>query len=48
VLRDILNGERNDLRDISEAELAIEPIAAEGEGTAPAEPPPDGSLRATG
>jgi uncharacterized protein (TIGR00159 family) len=48
VLRDILNGERNDLRDIPEAELAIEPIAAEGEGTAPAEPPPDGSLRATG
>jgi uncharacterized protein (TIGR00159 family) len=51
VLRDILNGERNHLRDIPSSELAIEPIPAEGaaEPAAPAESPAaDGSLRAAG
>ena len=43
VLRDILNGERRDLRDIPATELAVEPIPVE------AEPPaPDASLRAAG
>jgi len=43
LLRDILNGERRDLRDIPDTELAVEPIVVE-----PAEPEADGSLRAAG
>jgi uncharacterized protein (TIGR00159 family) len=43
VLRDILNGERRDLRDIPATELAVEPIPAEV-----VEPAPDASLRAAG
>ena len=43
VLRDILNGERRNLLDIPDAELAVEAIAAE-----PAEPAADGSLRVAG
>jgi hypothetical protein len=42
LLRDILNGERRDLLDIPDADLAVEPITAE-----PAEPE-DGSLRVAG
>jgi diadenylate cyclase len=47
VLRDILNGERNHLRDIPATELAIEPILTEPAAPA-AEEPADGSLRAAG
>jgi uncharacterized protein (TIGR00159 family) len=48
VLRDILNGERNHLRDIPATELAIEPIPAEAPAPA-AEPAADASsLRAAG
>jgi uncharacterized protein (TIGR00159 family) len=43
LLRDILNGERRNLLDIPDTELAVEPIAAE-----PAEPAADGSLRVAG
>src|SRR4030095_16547219 len=42
VLRDILNGERNHLRDIPATELAIEPIIADTADTDD-EPPPHGS-----
>src|SRR4030095_15384393 len=45
VLRDILNGERNHLRDIPATERAIEPILAETRARAAA-PPAHGSLRA--
>jgi uncharacterized protein (TIGR00159 family) len=47
VLRDILNGERDHLRDIPATELAIEPILAEEPATAE-QPAQDGSLRAAG
>jgi diadenylate cyclase len=43
LLRDILNGERRNLLDIPDAELAVEAIPAE-----PAEPAADGSLRIAG
>jgi uncharacterized protein (TIGR00159 family) len=43
LLRDILNGERRDLLDIPDADLAVEPLVSE-----PSEPTPDGSLRAAG
>jgi hypothetical protein len=43
LLRDILNGERRNLLDIPDTELAVEPIVAE-----PAEPAADGSLRVAG
>jgi len=42
-LRDILNGERNHLRDIPATELSIEPIARDGDHEAT-----DGSLRIAG
>jgi uncharacterized protein (TIGR00159 family) len=43
VLRDILNGERRDLRDIPATELAVEPLPDES-----GEPATDASLRAAG
>jgi len=43
VLRDILNGERRDLRDIPATELSVEPIPAEV-----GEPAPDATLRVAG
>ncbi len=43
VLRDILNGERSDLREIPDTELAVEPVAAEEPESAA-----DASLRAAG
>jgi uncharacterized protein (TIGR00159 family) len=43
VLRDILNGERRDLRDIPATELSVEPLPAETP-----EPSPDAGLRAAG
>jgi uncharacterized protein (TIGR00159 family) len=44
VLRDILNGERRDLRDIPATELAVEPLPDEKSG----EPAGDAELRAAG
>ncbi len=46
VLRDILSGERRDLRDIPDTELAIEPLPAVTDEAAP--PAQDSSLRAAG
>ncbi|HKA15136.1 MAG TPA: diadenylate cyclase CdaA [Myxococcota bacterium] len=46
VLRDILNGERNHLRDIPATELAVEPRPAEG--AAPEQPAADATLTAAG
>jgi uncharacterized protein (TIGR00159 family) len=49
VLRDILNGERRDLRDIPATELAVEPVIKESSaGAEAAEPEPEGSLRTAG
>jgi diadenylate cyclase len=45
LLRDILNGERRDLLDIPDADLAVEPVVVAAEE---AEPASDGSLRAAG
>ena len=43
LLRDILNGERRDLLDIPDADLAVEPIATDA-----GDPAPDPTLRAAG
>jgi hypothetical protein len=45
LLRDILNGERRDLLDIPDADLAVEPVVVAADE---AEPASDGSLRAAG
>jgi diadenylate cyclase len=48
VLRDILNGERNHLRDIPATELAVEPIPVEPAEAPGQEPAADAALRVAG